>query len=235
MFHIVSIYISSLPCVVCSTFFFISYCFFFFSFYFYHTHLLLLSSFFFFLMIRPPPRSTLFPYTTLFRSLDPLGDGRVSGKEARKDLACGQRLADEHVRHRGRDPHGDPLRPLVDFIERARQAIRVAGDVGARGVCLVLARAGNGELNQHGREWRQDHHGHRRQRAPATVIVPTASKPSEKLSPVGHPGNQSDRPGNRRDDGARQDVAVPHVAELVGEHAFDLFVVAHVQDATGLR
>src|SRR2546422_1993731 len=30
-----------------------------------------LSSFFFFLMIRRPPRSTLFPYTTLFRSLGP--------------------------------------------------------------------------------------------------------------------------------------------------------------------
>src|SRR3712207_9163384 len=29
---------------------------------------LLLLSFFFFLMIRRPPRSTLFPYTTLFRS-----------------------------------------------------------------------------------------------------------------------------------------------------------------------
>src|SRR2546429_8296018 len=28
--------------------------------------------FFFFLMIRRPPRSTLFPYTTLFRSLDAL-------------------------------------------------------------------------------------------------------------------------------------------------------------------
>src|SRR3712207_8950034 len=28
--------------------------------------------FFFFLMIRRPPRSTLFPYTTLFRSLMPL-------------------------------------------------------------------------------------------------------------------------------------------------------------------
>src|SRR2546430_12921990 len=27
--------------------------------------------FFFFLMIRRPPRSTLFPYTTLFRSADP--------------------------------------------------------------------------------------------------------------------------------------------------------------------
>src|SRR2546429_2324194 len=33
---------------------------------------------FFFLMIRRPPRSTLFPYTTLFRSLrGPLGIGRI--------------------------------------------------------------------------------------------------------------------------------------------------------------
>src|SRR5690349_24510919 len=37
----------------------------------YHCHVLQLSIhslFFFFLMIRRPPRSTLFPYTTLFRS-----------------------------------------------------------------------------------------------------------------------------------------------------------------------
>src|SRR5439155_26665222 len=33
------------------------------------------SSFFFFLMIRRPPRSTLFPYTTLFRSV---GEWRTS-------------------------------------------------------------------------------------------------------------------------------------------------------------
>src|SRR2546429_3755288 len=32
--------------------------------------------FFFFLMIRRPPRSTLFPYTTLFRSSGPLGSRR---------------------------------------------------------------------------------------------------------------------------------------------------------------
>src|SRR2546426_949755 len=32
------------------------------------THLLNLIALFFFLMIRRPPRSTLFPYTTLFRS-----------------------------------------------------------------------------------------------------------------------------------------------------------------------
>src|SRR2546430_16331854 len=33
--------------------------------------------FFFFLMIRRPPRSTLFPYTTLFRSLEKLGPSIV--------------------------------------------------------------------------------------------------------------------------------------------------------------
>src|SRR2546430_9142625 len=32
--------------------------------------ILIFLQFFFFLMIRRPPRSTLFPYTTLFRSLD---------------------------------------------------------------------------------------------------------------------------------------------------------------------
>src|SRR2546430_15724367 len=37
--------------------------------------------FFFFLMIRRPPRSTLFPYTTLFRSLN-----NVRGGCARNDL-----------------------------------------------------------------------------------------------------------------------------------------------------
>src|SRR5205809_2631515 len=34
--------------------------------------------FFFFLMFRPPPRSTLFPYTTLFRSRAALADHVIS-------------------------------------------------------------------------------------------------------------------------------------------------------------
>src|SRR2546427_12767662 len=37
-------------------------------FFFFRPHYLLFFLFFFFLMIRRPPRSTLFPYTTLFRS-----------------------------------------------------------------------------------------------------------------------------------------------------------------------
>src|SRR2546426_6556750 len=38
--------------------------------------------YFFFLMIRRPPRSTLFPYTTLFRSL-PVGEGHGRGHRDR--------------------------------------------------------------------------------------------------------------------------------------------------------
>src|SRR6266403_2875274 len=41
---------------------------------------------FFFLMIRRPPRSTLFPYTTLFRSARPLRGPRGRGQpRARRD------------------------------------------------------------------------------------------------------------------------------------------------------
>src|SRR5437868_8060818 len=42
--------------------------------------MLLLVVFFFFLMIQRPPRSTLFPYTTLFRSLGPNGSWMISAK-----------------------------------------------------------------------------------------------------------------------------------------------------------
>src|SRR5471030_1635334 len=53
--------------------------------------------FFFFLMIRRPPRSTLFPYTTLFRS--EIKD-RVLVVEARQDLSFRDRLlarSEEHT------------------------------------------------------------------------------------------------------------------------------------------
>src|SRR5256885_12176987 len=49
-------------------------------------HSLMSMSFFFFLMIRRPPRSTLFPYTTLFRSEgvhapEPGGPGRTDPRD----------------------------------------------------------------------------------------------------------------------------------------------------------
>src|SRR3712207_8498448 len=53
-----------------------------------------MSLFFFFLMIRRPPRSTLFPYTTLFRSMG-------TSRRTSTDTGCGSR--------KGRNEHR-PLR-----------------------------------------------------------------------------------------------------------------------------
>src|SRR5438034_4668615 len=38
-------------------------------------------------MIRPPPRSTLFPYTTLFRSAGQLGQARADAPDRRREAA----------------------------------------------------------------------------------------------------------------------------------------------------
>src|SRR2546430_13023413 len=64
--------------------------------------------FFFFLMIRRPPRSTLFPYTTLFRSR-----GRRGRAQARDVLRRGARV---RVRRGGAPHDGRPAR------ERRRRA-----------------------------------------------------------------------------------------------------------------
>src|SRR5438034_9155358 len=66
--------------------------------------ILFLFFFFFFLMIRRPPRSTLFPYTTLFRSPDahPDPDDRVHARavlrhEVRREDRKSTRLNSSHT------------------------------------------------------------------------------------------------------------------------------------------
>src|SRR3712207_8136646 len=54
------------------------------------------NSFIFFLMIRRPPRSTLFPYTTLFRSRTPPRGG-VRGHPRRARRRRQQRRSEEHT------------------------------------------------------------------------------------------------------------------------------------------
>src|SRR5712675_2954038 len=57
-----------------------------------------MSFFFFFLMIRRPPRSTLFPYTTLFRSRR---GGSASGDNGRRCVCSGVDRPSRQARRRG--------------------------------------------------------------------------------------------------------------------------------------
>src|SRR2546422_10566497 len=88
--------------------------------------------FFFFLMIRRPPRSTLFPYTTLFRSQPREGQGpaRVAPLDGALLRAAARRLrrparAARGPRRRAPHPRVLPARPEAP---RARRGARRPGD-----------------------------------------------------------------------------------------------------------
>src|SRR3954449_5924703 len=92
--------------------------------------------FFFFLMIRRPPRSTLFPYTTLFRSVEPAvnhpdrhaGSGRLGNRseehtselQSHSHLVC--RLLLEKKTNRTQRLYHAPVRPewLITDIDGRR-------------------------------------------------------------------------------------------------------------------
>src|SRR3989441_11907712 len=93
-----------------------------------------ISFFFFFLMIRRPPRSTLFPYTTLFRSRDlPAARRDVCGPAGASALPRGPVPgADRHVRHLPHGRAGDLLPPGGPVAEASVVAAgRAAGSLPA--------------------------------------------------------------------------------------------------------
>src|SRR5215467_14672749 len=61
--------------------------------------------FFFFLMIRRPPRSTLFPYTTLFRSGSAVRGKSPSGQQARSTNTAAQPTATDRKSTRLNSSH----------------------------------------------------------------------------------------------------------------------------------
>src|SRR2546425_12622095 len=92
--------------------------------------------FFFFLMIRRPPRSTLFPYTTLFRSRE-LAPARLEQRERAPHVGV----------HERRGPHDGPV--YVRFGRHVNHAVRrrerasgrlAGGGFGARAVEHVTQR-----------------------------------------------------------------------------------------------
>src|SRR6266540_6653496 len=76
--------------------------------------------FFFFLMIRRPPRSTLFPYTTLFRSgarARPPGTGTARWPALRSDPRRGRRAPRTPARPRSEE-HTSELQSHHDLVCR---------------------------------------------------------------------------------------------------------------------
>src|SRR3989449_7783221 len=100
--------------------------------------------FFFFLMIRRPPRSTLFPYTTLFRS-----HFGARGDEYRDAAPLPHRPPDEAVvqeleRLLRQDPHGGRLRgiegPGLEHFDRSERSEEHTSELQSRLhlVCRLL-------------------------------------------------------------------------------------------------
>src|SRR3712207_7299224 len=72
---------------------------------------------FFFLMIRRPPRSTLFPYTTLFRSRG--GRSRGARRTSRRRLAARRRPGDPRAaRRHDAEPRARGERPRDRAVDR---------------------------------------------------------------------------------------------------------------------
>src|SRR5258706_10793081 len=99
---------------------------------------------FFFLMIRRPPRSTLFPYTTLFRSIDMIeveefnqgtqikvigvgGGGR--SEEHTSELQSLTNLVCRLLLEKKNDQKSEPLRIAADIDERRQSVVDVKARV----------------------------------------------------------------------------------------------------------
>src|SRR5437867_6927411 len=76
--------------------------------------LLVVCFFFFFLMIRRPPRSTLFPYTTLFRSVA----SSTSSSTRARISSISVSVADPSARRRRSEEHTSELQSPYDLVCR---------------------------------------------------------------------------------------------------------------------
>src|SRR2546427_954002 len=104
--------------------------------------------FFFFLMIRRPPRSTLFPYTTLFRSAGGVEvDGRVLGQQgdvglqARDDLGRQAQPAElaQRARHQELDRKSTRLNSSHSQISYAVFCLKKKKKIKQSGVRIVAS------------------------------------------------------------------------------------------------
>src|SRR5882762_1786174 len=187
--------------------------------------------FFFFLMIRRPPRSTLFPYTTLFRShpSDPrrAQGGRVPAPAAPVGLRSRagaheprlhrRALSRAHRRAHGNGSRDRPLdRPHRGVSGRDRRGFRADGRGGrARAVrqCLrvpLLAAPRHGRCRHGGSGAGRDQGGAERPHPRGRRACRCRAEPGPRGPCPPHPGGRACAQGPRRDDG-------PHPLQPRGE------------------
>ncbi|AGS71156.1 putative protein-tyrosine phosphatase [Streptomyces collinus Tu 365] len=133
---------------------------------------------------------------------------------------------------RGLDPRLGGQRELLgaglQLAQGAGEGQRVAGELGARGVGLVLPGAADGELDEAGGERAQDHDQQHAEQAGAVVVV----RPADGDQP-GEVDQEHDHRGEGAGDGGDQDVAVVDVAQFVADDPAQLALVEQAQDALG--
>src|SRR2546428_12242917 len=102
------------------------------------------SSFFFFLMIRRPPRSTLFPYTTLFRSIRGGWDDRTVNAVEIARIAASEGVDAITVHPRTRSQQFSGVAPW-EIITRVVDAVAIPvvgnGDVRSRADAAAMVHA----------------------------------------------------------------------------------------------
>src|SRR2546422_9203303 len=108
-------------------------------------------------MIRRPPRSTLFPYTTLFRSLSRLvlvvptqPEGLIAALVATHRRSVEQAVVGHRRLEAARGGDIGPVdRPVRERVRAQPRSLRdVAGDVGAGGLGVLLHSRGNLALEE---------------------------------------------------------------------------------------
>ena len=150
------------------------------------------------------------------------------GREQIVDRAADERVDDEEMRGGGNTLgtfHRYAAGGLVDAGEGGGEPCRVPDDLGADAVGVVLARAGDRHLNEHGGERREDRG---RDYAEDVAAAVAAAEQHRELEHVGHHG---DRAADRRRDGHDEGVAVPDMGEFVRHNGRHLLAREHFEQA----
>src|SRR3990167_684844 len=130
---------------------------------------LVLCFFIFFLMIRRPPRSTLFPYTTLFRSCDPVTGWREACKKGYA-LHLTQEIKSADIVVANTYPQC--AQPQSSF-PLLNQSVREGGTA----VLVMQHPDGMRQIHYLARQWGKDYGGHLWMPPnPERALVPAASR-----------------------------------------------------------